>query len=292
LRADESSQSWLSSDNGSIGWPLLQLEFIIQVETAMFATPETDMPRSVAAARRTYAQPLRQPATSILIVDAHFLIRDALRGALKQMTGDVRVIEASGGQQAIRCVSEHSQIDLVLLELDLPDRDGLSVLAELRQSYPAIPVLVLSARHDCDSVMQTLAVGASGFIPKSAQREVMLSALELVLAGGVYIPPVILAPEGATLSRPNVTQVDARALTQAGLGLSGRQIEVLQLMMQGKSNKAICRALNLAVPTVKNHVTAIFKVLKVSSRTEAVIAVDNLSKGRQLGGSGRMPRAA
>jgi DNA-binding NarL/FixJ family response regulator len=257
----------------------------------MFATPETDMPRSVAAARRTYAQPLRQPATSILIVDAHFLIRDALRGALKQMTGDVRVIEASGGQQAIRCVSEHSQIDLVLLELDLPDRDGLSVLAELRQSYPAIPVLVLSARHDCDSVMQTLALGASGFIPKSAQREVMLSALELVLAGGVYIPPEILRRKDPS-SPPDSMQGGAQAVTPAELGLSGRQIEVLQLMMQGKSNKAICRALNLAVPTVKNHVTAIFKVLKVTNRTEAVITVDKLSKGRPPGGLGGLPRAA
>jgi DNA-binding NarL/FixJ family response regulator len=256
----------------------------------MFAITETEMPRSVGAARRTYAQPLRQPATSILIVDAHFLIRDALRDALKQMTDDVRVIEASGGQQAIRCVSEQSQIDLVLLELDLPDRDGLSVLAELRQSYPEIPVVVLSARHDRDSVMQTLALGASGFIPKSAQREVMLSALELVLAGGVYIPPEILRRKDP--SSPPDSQGGAQAVTPAELGLSGRQIEVLQLMMQGKSNKAICRVLNLAVPTVKNHVTAILKVLKVTNRTEAVITVDKLSKGRQPGGLGGLPRAA
>src|SRR5262249_35836080 len=152
---------------------------------------------------------------------------------------------------------------------------------ELRQSYPAIPVVVLSGRHDRSTVTHALALGASGFIPKSEERDVLLSALELVLAGGVYIPPVILAPEGATPSRPNVTQVVARAVTPAELGLSGRQIEVLQLMMQGKSNKAICRVLNLAVPTVKNHITAIFKVLKVSNRTEAVIAADNLSKGRQ-----------
>jgi len=258
----------------------------------MFAITETDMPRSVAAVRRTYAQPVRQPATSILIVDAHFLIREALRDALKQMADDVRVIEASGGHQAIRCVSEQSQIDLVLLELDLPDRDGLSVLAELRQSYPAIPVVVLSARHDRDSVMQTLALGASGFIPKSEQREVMLSALELVLAGGVYIPPEILRRKDPSSPPDSMQGGGAQAVTPAELGLSGRQIEVLQLMMQGKSNKAICRVLNLAVPTVKNHVTAIFKVLKVTNRTEAVITVDKLSKGRQPGGLGGLPRAA
>lgn len=105
------------------------------------------------------------------------------------MTGDVRITEATGGQEAMRRVSEQSQIDLVLLELALPDRDGLSVLAELRQSYPAIPVVVLSARHDRDTVMRTLALGASGFIPKSEKREVLLSALELVLAGGSTFRP-------------------------------------------------------------------------------------------------------
>ena len=257
----------------------------------MFATTETDTPRSGAGLRPTSAQPRQRSATSILIVDAHFLIREALRDTFKQMTGNVRVIEATGAHQAMRSVSEHSQIDLVLLELNLPDRDGLSVLSELRQSYPAIPVVVLSARHDRDTVVRTLALGASGFIPKSEERDVLLSALELVLAGGVYIPPVILARADATPSGPNPTQVGGRPVTPAELGLSGRQIDVLQLMMQGKSNKAICRALNLAVPTVKNHVTAIFKILKVSNRTEAVIAVGNLSKGRQGGPSG-MPCAA
>jgi len=256
----------------------------------MSATPATDMSRSDAALRHTYPRPLRQPPTSILIVDAHFLIREALREALKTMTGDVRIVEATGGQEAMRCVSQPSQIDLVLLESDLPDRDGLSVLAELRQSYPAIPVVVLSARHDRDTVMRTLALGASGFIPKSAKREVLLSALELVLAGSVYIPLEALRREDPT-ARPNLTQVAARAVTPAELGLSGRQIDVLQLMMQGKSNKAICRVLNLAVPTVKNHVTAIFKVLKVSNRTQAVITVDNLSRG-WLGGPSEVRCAA
>jgi DNA-binding NarL/FixJ family response regulator len=249
---------------------------VLHREKNMFATPATDVSRSDAALRHTHARPLRQPPTSILIADAHFLIREALREALKTMTGDVRIIEAAGGQEAMRCVSEQPQIDLVLLELDLPDRDGLSVLAELRQNYPTIPVVVLSARHDRDTVMRTLALGAVGFIPKSEKREVLLSALELVLAGGIYIPLEVLRREDPT-ARPN--PVAARAVTPAELGLSERQVDVLQLMMQGKSNKAICRALNLAVPTVKNHVTAIFKVLKVSNRTQAVITVDNLSKG-------------
>jgi DNA-binding NarL/FixJ family response regulator len=119
----------------------------------------------------------------------------------------------------------------------------------------------------------------------------MLSALELVLAGGVYIPPEVLPLEDATPLCPDLMQV-ARAVTPADLGLTERQIDVLQLIMQGKSNKAICRVLNLAEPTVKNHVTAILKVLKVCNRTQAVLAVDDLSKGRQPGGPSRIPRVA
>jgi DNA-binding NarL/FixJ family response regulator len=262
------------------------------MEKAMFATTQTDTSRSDAGLRHTlYARPLERPATRILIVDAHFLIREALREALKRMTGGVSLIEATRGDQAMRFVSEQSEIDLVLLELDLPDRDGFSVLYELRQRYPAIPVVVLSARNDCESVERTLALGASGFIPKSEQLEIMLSALELVLAGGVYLPSEILARQDTT-PRPNLAQVGARAVTPADLGLTKRQIDVLQLMMQGKSNKAICRVLKLAEPTVKNHVTAILKVLKVSNRTEAVLAVDDLAKGRQPVGPSGISRVA
>jgi len=261
----------------------------------MLASTEADASRSDAGLRHPLrAQALGRPPTMILVVDAHFLIREALRDALKRMPGEVTVIEATDGRQALQLASEQSEIDLVLLELDLPDRDGLSLLGELRQHHPAMKVVMLSARHDGDSVASSLALGAAGFIPKSGPREIMLSALELVLAGGLYIPPEILLRELVTPHRPNITRLrtGARGMTPADLGLSGRQIDVLQLVMRGMSNKAICRALSLAEPTVKNHVTAILKILKVSNRTEAVIAVGELSltwpSSRQSG----MPRVA
>lgn len=214
----------------------------------------------------------------ILVVDDHVLIRDALRSVLKEVKGDVVVVEASDSRQAMALVAEHADLGLVLLDLNLPDRDGFSVLAELRESYPTISVVVLSGQHDRASVVKALDLGALGFIPKSGQREVMLSALQLVFSGGIYIPPEILvrseqpaSPSGATPQageRPQVSPSD--------LGLTGRQLDVLALMMQGKSNKAICRVLDLAEPTVKNHVTAILKALNVTNRTEAVIAVREL----------------
>jgi DNA-binding NarL/FixJ family response regulator len=130
-------------------------------------------------------------------------------------------------------------------------------------------------------VVKALDLGALGFIPKSAQREVMVAALELVFAGGIYIPPEILAhqdPEPE--SPPHPAAADTPRPTPRDLGLTERQLEVLALMMRGKSNKAICRVLDVAEPTVKNHVTAIFKALKVTNRTEAVIAV--LESGWEL----------
>jgi DNA-binding NarL/FixJ family response regulator len=212
----------------------------------------------------------------ILIVDDHALIRDALRGVLKKLQRGATVLEASDCRQAMATIENHSDITLILLDLTLPDRDGFSVLAELRERYPAIAIVVLSGLQDRATVTKVLELGAVGFIPKSSRREIMLSAFQLIFAGSIYVPPEILphdevshaAPAGRPESRPLVTPTET--------GLSDRQLDVLALMMQGKSNKAICRTLNLAEPTVKNHVTAILRALKVSNRTEAVIAVNEL----------------
>jgi len=214
----------------------------------------------------------------ILVVDDHVLIREALRGVLKEVKGDATVLEASSCSRAMQVIAEHPDLDLILLDLNLPDRDGFSVLTELGERYPAISVVVLSAQQDRGSVVRALDLGALGFIPKSGQREVMAKALQLVFAGGTYIPPEILAPDQASAQRADEKQPAANrpSVSPADLGLTERQVEVLSLMMQGKSNKAICRVLNLAEPTVKNHVTAILKALEVSNRTEAVIAVGEL----------------
>jgi DNA-binding NarL/FixJ family response regulator len=211
----------------------------------------------------------------ILVVDDHVLIREALRGVLRELKNDAVVLEGSDSRQALALIDEHPDIRLILLDLNLPDRDGFSLLSELRQQHPEISIVVLSAQQDRASVVKTLDLGALGFIPKSAPREVMLTALQLVFAGGIYIPPEILsrsepvaAPRRPAAGQPRVSPSD--------VGLTGRQLEVLTLMMQGKSNKAICRVLDLAEPTVKNHITAILKALKVSNRTEAVITVIEL----------------
>jgi DNA-binding NarL/FixJ family response regulator len=214
-----------------------------------------------------------------LLVDDHALIREALRGVLNELDEGAKILDASRWGDAARLLEEHSDLALVLLDLGLPDRDGFAALEEARAHHPKIPIVILSASCDRDNVVKALDLGAVGFIPKSGEREVMLSALRLIFSGGVYIPPEILsrsAPPPAP-SAASGRRADGPAPTlPADLGLTARQVDVLALMMRGKSNKAICRILNLAEPTVKNHVTAILKALKASNRTEAVIMVGAL----------------
>jgi DNA-binding NarL/FixJ family response regulator len=213
----------------------------------------------------------------ILVVDDHVLIRSALRDVLKKIRGDATVLEASSCSQAMQVIAEHPDVELILLDLNLPDRDGFSLLTELGKRYPAMSVVVLSARQDSDSIYRALDLGALGFITKSGQLGVMIKALELVFAGGIYIPAEIRARDQPLARQPDEKQPANRpSVSRTDLGLTDRQVVVLSLMMQGKSNKVICRELNLAEPTVKNHVTAILKALKVSNRTEAVITVREL----------------
>ena len=205
----------------------------------------------------------------ILVVDDHTLIREALRGVLQELKPEAGVIDASSCREALELAQANAaELDLVLLDLGLPDGDGFDTLGELRDLYPAVAIVVLSASKDRDSVTKVLDLGALGFIPKSASRAVMVSALQLVFAGGIYVPPEILQRSKAPMSAP----VSA-STSPSELGLTERQIDVLALMMQGKSNKAVCRELDLAEATVKNHITAILRALKVTNRTEAVLAV-------------------
>ena len=211
----------------------------------------------------------------ILVIDDHVLIRQAMQGVIRKLKRDAVVLEAADRAQAMQAIANHPDISLILLDLTLPDHDGFSVLAELRERHPAVSIVVLSAVQDPVNVIKALDLGARGYIPKSAQSDVILNALRLVISGGSYVPPEILA--GGELPRAMLRQIasDQSQPSPADLRLTDRQLDVLALMMQGKNNKTICRALNLAEPTVKTHVTAILKALQVTSRTEAVIAANN-----------------
>jgi DNA-binding NarL/FixJ family response regulator len=209
----------------------------------------------------------------VLLLDDHVLVREAMRGVIAELQPDAAVIEAATCVDGLFLMQQHADVALVMLDLGLPDRNGLDVLEELRERYPATAVVMLSATNDRDSVATALAKGALGFIPKSASRDVLVNALRLVLAGGIYIPPEILIDSKPAI--PPARSADQRS--PADLGLTPRQVEVLALVMRGKSNKMICRTLDLAEPTVKNHVSAILKALGAVNRTEAALAAEKLN---------------
>ena len=219
----------------------------------------------------------------ILIVDDHPLILEALRHVLRQLDGDVLVLDARTAEEGRRLVAGNSDAGLLLLDLTLPGADGFSLLEELRDAYPTVPVVVLSASDRREDIMRAIDLGAMGYIPKSSSNQVMLQALRLVLSGGVYLPPVALAAgdAAAAAEAPPVVEDAAGSRTTPGeLGLTARQAQVLALILQGKPNKVICRELGLAEGTVKIHVAAILRALNVSTRTQAVIEASRL--GLQL----------
>jgi len=144
------------------------------------------------------APKVEQIPAKVLVVDDHELIREALRGVLNELVGGAILLEASDGRTAMQLIDEHRDLAFILLDLNLPDRDGFAVLTELRERYPAISIVVLSALQDRANVVKALKCGALGFIPKSATRDVMIQALRLVFAGGIYIPPQILDTNQST----------------------------------------------------------------------------------------------
>lgn len=221
-------------------------------------------------------------SVKILVVDDHLLVREGLKSVLKQVDRHVDVFEAGTAAEAFRIAGMNQDLDLILLDLGLPDFTGHFALGEFRRSHSDVPVVVLSASTDVADVMRCIKDGAAGFIPKSSTAGVTLGALRLVLAGGTYLPPdILLAHEGLqdlgeqpSLAHPADGQ--GSAVAAGALGLSNRQAQVLALLIQGKSNKAIGRDLDLAEQTVKAHISAAMRVLNVTSRTQAVIAVGQL----------------
>lgn len=213
-----------------------------------------------------------------LVVDDHPLVRDALASLLLEVRPGATVVRAATGAEALSALAGDGSVDLVLLDLRLPDGSGLDWLRKIGQASIGTAVVMLSGDLDRRTVQEALAAGAVGYIPKTEPREIIASALGLVLAGGIYVPPMTLQVAALALpaSARRPPACSSGSATPADLGLTGRQLDVLALLMQGKNNKLICRALGLAEPTVKNHVSAILRALGVDSRTEAVLAVTRL----------------
>lgn len=200
----------------------------------------------------------------MLIVDDHPMFREGLASVLRQEPAAHEVLQAGDGTQALAMVQAQPDLAAAIVDLRMAGAGGLTVVAQLRRLRPGLPVLVLSSSEDPDDVRRALAAGAHGYCPKSAAAATLLAALQLVMAGEVYLPPLMAQAPVAPV-----------APSGDGSGLTPRQREVLQQLCQGQTNKQIARILDMQEKTVKGHVSAIFKALNVVHRLQAVEAARN-----------------
>jgi DNA-binding NarL/FixJ family response regulator len=225
----------------------------------------------------------------VLLIDDHPLILSALEVIVRSLARDVSVTCAPSAVLAREALATSADYDLALLDLQLGDDDGFALLVELRASFPAVPIVIVSASDRRAHVLRAIDLGAMGFVCKCAGNDTLLKALEMVMSGGIYLPPTIMraaATPGEDASRHVHAGANGALAAPLGentdlvisrLGLTRRQSEVLALLLRGQSNKLIARALNLSVETIKDHVAAVLRTLKVSSRTQAVLVVGEMS---------------
>ena len=207
----------------------------------------------------------------VLLIDDHEMFRQGMRFLLSDLNEELEFTDAGTCAEALSVMGE-SKIDLALLDLNMPGSKGLNALRQIKGAYPAIPLAVLSGLDDPALIRDAIDEGASGFVPKASSSEVLVAALRLILAGGVYLPQAAL--NGAAQHVASLTETGDSA--DRNDLLSERQTDVLMKAIQGKPNKVIAREMDIAEGTVKTHLSAAFKALGVHNRTEAVFAAAKL----------------
>jgi len=210
-----------------------------------------------------------------MLVDDHALFREGMRLVLQQLPEVVEILEAASFNEALRLSEDNPDLDLALMDLNMPGSDGAVSIRYFNQRYPHIPVMVVSGEESRSIMERVMAAGALGFVCKNSNTAVMLSALNLVLSGGVYVPPQLLRP-AEEASRQESARQDRRSTRTNEFGLTARQLEVLQCIAEGLSNKEIADRLNLAEGTVKIHVASTYQTLRVNNRMEAVRLAEQL----------------
>ncbi len=193
-----------------------------------------------------------------LIADDHGVFRCGISTILNGLFDDVELVETASAQETLNKLEASGPVDLLLLDLTLPDSQGLGLLLELKRTWPAMPIAVISASEEASLIQGALRAGAQGYIPKSAPNAVIASAIQLILNGGIYVPHELLAHAEDGMPLPQ------------DVNLTPRQLEVLALLAEGMSNKQIGTELNIAPGTIKAHIAAIFRELNVVNRTAAV----------------------
>ncbi len=207
--------------------------------------------------------------TRFLIADDHPLFRDALSTTILNGFPNSQVQTADSIDAVKNCLETNSEPDLLLLDLKMPGSEGFFGLVHLREHYPSVPVVVISAMEDPATIQRSLSYGASGFIPKSCPSQTMVIGLRVVLQGDIWLPDDL---------RREVDRLptEEKDFAERIGTLTDQQFRVLMHLTEGRLNKQIAYDLNISEATVKAHITAIFKKLGVQNRTQAVIAASKL----------------
>lgn len=210
----------------------------------------------------------------VLLADDHALFRDGMRYVLQQLGDEVEIFDAATFSDALAQAETHPEMDLALLDLNMPGSDGVTSIRIFHQRFPGVPLVVVSGSDQRTDIEWVMEYGAMGFISKMTSGKIMVSALRMVLDGGIYLPPQLLAQSEVALGGGEMDSSNAAA---SQYNITKRQQQVLQHLAAGLTNKEISSAMNLAEGTVKVHIAAAYQTLKVGSRVDAV------RKARSLG---------
>jgi DNA-binding NarL/FixJ family response regulator len=202
---------------------------------------------------------------NLLVVEDHALVREGLLATVKNLGAETKTFGVADANEAIG-VLEKEDIDLMILDLMLPGTKGQTFLPVVRRRFPTVPVVILSAMDDADSVSRAMKAGASGFVSKSGSSTDLLEALRAVLAGEIWLPTKLKE----LTSRSENAQGEGKTLAQR-FGLTAAQARVLELLIEARSNRQIGEVLGLTEGTVKIHVSAIMKAMGVNNRSEAAL---------------------
>jgi DNA-binding NarL/FixJ family response regulator len=211
-------------------------------------------------------------STRLVIADDHPLFRDALRQAVASVIPSAKIDEAGSFEDLTALLEQDAEVDLILLDLTMPGISGFSGLIYLRAQYPAIPVVIVSASDDVETIRRSVDFGASGFIPKRFGVDTLRDAILKVMEGDIWIPSDV---DLSAVADPEMTRLRDRLVT-----LTPQQVRVLMMLSQGLLNKQIAYELGVSEATIKAHVSAILQKLGVESRTQAVIAAAKIAGGQ------------
>ncbi|MFT6599897.1 MAG: DNA-binding NarL/FixJ family response regulator [Alloalcanivorax sp.] len=225
----------------------------------------------------------------VLIADDHPLFREAIARVIDDGFPGSTLLEASDLDTALDLAGRHDDLDLVLLDLNMPGMQGLGGLVRLRNLFPTLPAVIVSAEEEKRVILQTITYGAVGFITKSTPRKQMIQALEQVLAGSIYLPAdIIRAGAGSDAGNESATaRREPEDISEVLATLTRKQLQVFERMSRGESNKVIAYQLNIAESTVKAHVSAILRKLGATNRVQAILSAGDIDFSAYL----RAPRA-